>query len=652
MKKFEDITENSIFPHEEDKSEVRKVTVDSDSFDLDMNLCRIYEDEEYKSDYDDNEDFTFNEENNKSYSSKSLIELKEEENEINFKDANKIIYSSNKKYPKNRGSYKFLHPGFYLKNPNYQSSNQINIPIPSSNTHLTNSNTSSIKKEAFQKRSESTYFSSYNENITSNYSNYSNSNIGEYIRPNSNIYGSNGQYPYFPNNINQGTSFNQIGSTKFGKRSTISNLNLNSQFQQNMGQFINHPLYGVSDINISNKYQKNQNNNVYRKSLLLNNNQCFYFNLLQNKNQPQMIFQPKPHPPFQNIFPNSNQNLIENEYYSIKDFLLNKKINHIQIICNDKSIEKLLSLIEDKPNDENKNFLLILQTLKNSLADVMSSPIGKIFFMKLATNISKHQRMNLWLSVNECLIKILESEIGFESLLYLLSLMTDLSEQMGVINIIKQNFHSISTHDKGVKLIKKILQSFQSQPCYVYYSFIFESYSVLLNNQNSIEIIKYIIVNSKEKTKTFKYELYSMISSHFKQMLSLKNESLSILTELIMNWKDNFSEKIYNYVFHNSLDLIQSQSSIEFIRKVIEIGKSTKEENVESSYIRLFLINLISSSEDNKEKYDDIISNSYINEFLLEEVIPFLKNKGMITNEEERFILVKLKKSYSNDINV
>ena len=47
MKKFEDVTENSI-PHEEDKSEVRKVTVDSESFDLDMNLCRIYEDEEYK----------------------------------------------------------------------------------------------------------------------------------------------------------------------------------------------------------------------------------------------------------------------------------------------------------------------------------------------------------------------------------------------------------------------------------------------------------------------------------------------------------------------------------------------------------------------------------------------------------------------------
>ncbi len=518
------IKDNIIFHEEPSISSNEK----EDSFDIDLNDFKIFDniddDENEKNQKNINNDY-FDINEILAEAKDKIIQtnfLREEEKKISFKSNLALAEPMKKALDSSESLFnRFTNP---LLNPR--------VSEPEINYNVKIKNKDSLQND--QRNSKSTYYSSQ-----------ANTLLGF----------PTGKGPYRNDQrINTGQSQN----SKFS-----NNINNNSQIKQKKNS--NTSSYYTQDFTLQNnvqpkiKYNSNYNNIPQFNYL----NQAYqypqqgYYDYYYNQ-VPQYPSNYSNYFINQGVFPNhqpikdnraNSFNYVYTSRYSpeLQSFLENKSINQIQTICTSKGSEAICALIHTQANEEHPQFNKLYELLERGLITIMKNEHGKIFFHKLLSNISKHQRMNVWNLLSSKILEIQENNSATDSLTNIISLSKDLPEQMGIIHLLKPSFMGLCTSENGVKMLKQILQSFQSQPIFVFLSFTYENIEKMIRIDNGLELLIYIIIANRDKSKTFKLDFISIIRNNLFAIIN-KKLGYELVYSILFQWED-VKQDFFNEVF-------------------------------------------------------------------------------------------------------
>ena len=484
-------------------------------------------------------------------------------NQVSAPSFNNSFYNSNFPLMKNPFTNNFV-PNFFNNSNNIGFNNNLNQSFQSTHTfnpqYSNNFLNSSMAKNDFIRNSlpysktvvyhnQGNIFNFGNNILQPNFFNQNNNNI---------------QMPFNRNNNTGYIPFNFDFGFKRGenrKKTYDTPVNL----QNNIINYINNNSNNMSNNNNSMCFNKNiegqlLNNNIYINNMYsncnntidnLHNNEPINNNINNNgmNNNNNIISS-------NNNSNNNNSNLNDNLFFELKhllertgkiDFYIYNfvKGNFLSIIKNHKGSKIFQKYLKSTHSDEILH--LIFLELSNNLEELIIDPYANYFCKKFFTCLNQKDRIDFLKGIEKSLIKLSSDSIGTYPIQTIIEHSNTKIEKNIIISAIKDRFEELIYDPFGCHVLEKLLVCFEDEYVMFIYSYIFDNFLVLANNNNGICIIKKILTftNKKrlhEKLKTIVKEnaLYLIQKSYGNFVIQVIVESWNDYKDIIVLFKGHF----------------------------------------------------------------------------------------------------------------
>ena len=253
---------------------------------------------------------------------------------------------------------------------------------------------------------------------------------------------------------------------------------------------------------------------------------------------------------------NNNVNINDNTIYELKHSLERTgKIDYyiynlikgkfLQIIKNHKGSKIFQKYLKSTHSDEILH--LIFLELSNNLEELIIDPYANYFCKKFFTCLNQKDRIDFLKGIEKSLIKLSSDSIGTYPIQTIIEHSNTKFEKNIIISAIKDRFEELIYDPFGCHVLEKLLVCFEDEYVMFIYSYIFDNFLVLANNNNGICIIKKILTftNKKrlhEKLKTIVKEnaLYLIQKSYGNFVIQVIVESWNDYKDIIVLFKGHF----------------------------------------------------------------------------------------------------------------
>ena len=325
------------------------------------------------------------------------------------------------------------------------------------------------------------------------------------------------------NNLNNINNINNINNNIcFNKQLEDQLINNNNSFMNNNNIFI---FNNNNDINI-----KNNNDSV--NNLDINNE----FNT--------------------NNISNNNTNVNDSLIYELKHLL--ERTGKIDFYIYNFVKGKFLSIIKNhkgskifqkylKSTHSEEILHLIFTELSNNLEEIIIDPYANYFCKKFFTYLNQKDRIDFLKGIEKSLIKLSSDSIGTYPIQTIIEHLSSDIEKMIIISAIKDRFEELIYDPFGCHVLEKILICFEDEYTMFIYSYIFDNFLYIANNNNGICIIKKILsftnkksLHDKLKGIVIENAIYLIQQSYGNFVIQVIIESWSDYKEIISLFKDHF----------------------------------------------------------------------------------------------------------------
>ena len=464
---------------------------------------------------------------------------------IDFQNNSKNLYNPNF-YNNNLGFNNNLNQSFqsyHSFNPQY-SNNLLNSSMMQNN-FIRNSMPYS---KTVSYHNQGNILNLRNNSIQPPYFNFSNNNNMNVNRP---IIFNRNNAGYLPMNFDMDFKRGENRKKTYDIRNSIITncLNNNVNNINNINNFNNQLCFNkqLEDqllFNNNNSYNNNiyinNNNNDNKKgnNEVINNNVDLY-NDINN-----------------NISNNNNNNINDNLIYELKHLLERTgKIDYniynvikgkfLSIIKNHKGSKIFQKYLKSTHSDEILH--LIFTELSQNLEEIIIDPYANYFCKKFFAYLNQKDRIDFLKGIEKSFIKLSSDNIGTYPIQTIIEYLNSKIEKNIIISAIKDRFEELIYDPSGCHVLEKILICFEDEYTTFIYSYIFDNFLYLANNNNGICIIKKILtfINKKnlhEKLKKIVKEnaLYLIQQSYGNFVIQVIIESWFDYKDIIVLFKDNF----------------------------------------------------------------------------------------------------------------
>ena len=412
-----------------------------------------------------------------------------------------------------------------------------------------------------------------------------------FIQPNNNLYNFGNNMPISFNNNNGGfIPMNlDMGFKRGENRKKTYDTSIN--FQNNIVNGLN----ANNNINSNVCYNKQMeeyiiNNNISTPSInnnIYNNNNAFTnSNDNVNKDYNNNI----------NNIPNNiniNINVNDSYIYELKhllehtgkiDFYIYNQIKgkFLQIIKNHKGSKIFQKYLKSTLSDEVLHLIYI--ELSPNLEELIINPYGNYFCKKFFTYLNEEDRIDFLKTISKSLIKLSSDSIGTYPIQTIIEHLSSKYEKMIIISGIKDGFEDLIYDPFGCHVLEKLLVCFEDEYILFIYSYIFEKFLYIANNNNGICIIKKIL------TFTHKKKLHEKIKNIVKEnaiYLVQQPYGNFVIQIIVEHWRDyrDIINLFKGQFFKLSLEKYASNVIERCIEKDEEILNQYIDEIINSNYI-------------------------------------------------------------------
>ena len=338
----------------------------------------------------------------------------------------------------------------------------------------------------------------------------------------------------------QNNIINCINNNTNNMSNNNNNIN-NICFNKNIeGQLLNNNIYINNMFNNCNNTIDNLHNNEPINNNINNNGMNNNNNIINSNNNSN----------------NNSSNLNDNLFFELKhllertgkiDFYIYNfvKGNFLSIIKNHKGSKIFQKYLKSTHSDEILH--LIFLELSNNLEELIIDPYANYFCKKFFTCLNQKDRIDFLKGIEKSLIKLSSDSIGTYPIQTIIEHLNTKFEKNIIISAIKDRFEELIYDPFGCHVLEKLLVCFEDEYVMFIYSYIFDNFLTLANNNNGICIIKKILTftNKKrlhEKLKTIVKEnaLYLIQQSYGNFVIQVIVESWNDYKDIIVLFKGHF----------------------------------------------------------------------------------------------------------------
>ena len=338
----------------------------------------------------------------------------------------------------------------------------------------------------------------------------------------------------------QNNIINCISNNTNNMSNNNNNIN-NICFNKNIeGQLLNNNIYINNMFNNCNNTIDNLHNNEPINNNINNNGMNNNNNIINSNNNSN----------------NNSSNLNDNLFFELKhllertgkiDFYIYNfvKGNFLSIIKNHKGSKIFQKYLKSTHSDEILH--LIFLELSNNLEELIIDPYANYFCKKFFTCLNQKDRIDFLKGIEKSLIKLSSDSIGTYPIQTIIEHLNTKFEKNIIISAIKDRFEELIYDPFGCHVLEKLLVCFEDEYVMFIYSYIFDNFLTLANNNNGICIIKKIltITNKKrlhEKLKSIVKEnaLYLIQQSYGNFVIQVIVESWNDYKDIIVLFKGHF----------------------------------------------------------------------------------------------------------------
>ena len=521
-------------------------------------------------------------------------------NQISSPSFNNTFYNNNLFFMKNQPFY-FSNNGNNNYFPNLYknigfNNNSLNQSYHSFNPSNTNNflNNSIIKNEFIRNSlpySKTVVYHNQGNILNVQNNNIQQNNFYKFGNNNSQTIFNTNNNPYYPINLN--FEFKRVENRKktYDTPLNLQN-NIINYFNPNDNNINNNSVCCNKQLDehlLNNNFS--HNNNIYNNNIYKNIYNNIYNNINNSHNNNESINNDINNNNISNnnlSNINNNVNINESFIYELKHKMERLgKIDHniynllkgkfLLIFKNHKGSKIFQKYLNATHSDE--IFHLIFIEISPSLEELFLDPYANYFCKKFFTYLNQKDRIDFLKRIEKSLIKISSDCIGTYPIQTIIENLITKNEKMIIITSIKDRFKELIYDTNGCHVIEKILLYFEDVYTNFIYSYIFEHFMNLANNNNGICIIKKIMtINNKKK----------------------------------------LHEKIKNIIKENALYLIQQQYGNFVIQIVIESWSDYKDIIIlfKGYFFKLSLEKYASNVIERCIEKDEEILNNYIDEII------------------------------------
>ena len=338
----------------------------------------------------------------------------------------------------------------------------------------------------------------------------------------------------------QNNIINCISNNTNNMSNNNNNIN-NICFNKNIeGQLLNNNIYINNMFNNCNNTIDNLHNNEPINNNINNNGMNNNNNIINSNNNSN----------------NNSSNLNDNLFFELKhllertgkiDFYIYNfvKGNFLSIIKNHKGSKIFQKYLKSTHSDEILH--LIFLELSNNLEELIIDPYANYFCKKFFTCLNQKDRIDFLKGIEKSLIKLSSDSIGTYPIQTIIEHLNTKFEKNIIISAIKDRFEELIYDPFGCHVLEKLLVCFEDEYVMFIYSYIFDNFLTLANNNNGICIIKKILTftNKKrlhEKLKSIVKEnaLYLIQQSYGNFVIQVIVESWNDYKDIIVLFKGHF----------------------------------------------------------------------------------------------------------------
>ena len=287
---------------------------------------------------------------------------------------------------------------------------------------------------------------------------------------------------------------NIINCLKSNNNNINNNVCLNKQMEE---QLFNNNNFSSINNNIIYNNNENKNNNNENINNDINNNISNNNNININNNSNNI-----------NISNNANININDNLVYELKhllertgkiDFNIYNLIKgkFLLIIKNHKGSKFFQKYLKSTHSEEIIH--LLFMELSLNLEELIIDPYANYFCKKFFTCLNQKDRIDFLKGIEKSLIKLSSDSIGTYPIQSIIENLNTKVEKMIIISAIKDRYKELIYDPYGCHVLEKILVCFEDEYVMFIYSYIFENFLYLANNNIGICIIKKILTFTNKK---------------------------------------------------------------------------------------------------------------------------------------------------------
>ena len=244
---------------------------------------------------------------------------------------------------------------------------------------------------------------------------------------------------------------------------------------------------------------------------------------------------------------NNNNNLNDNLFFELKhllertgkiDFYIYNYVkgNFLSIIKNHKGSKIFQKYLKSTHSDEILH--LIFLELSNNLEELIIDPYANYFCKKFFTCLNQKDRIEFLKGIEKSLIKLSSDSIGTYPIQTIIEHLNTKIEKNIIISAIKDRFEELIYDPFGCHVLEKLLVCFEDEYIMFIYTYIFDNFLVLANNNNGICIIKKILTFTNKKRLHEKLKNIVKENALFLIQQSYGNFVIQVIVESWNDYKD------------------------------------------------------------------------------------------------------------------
>ena len=228
--------------------------------------------------------------------------------------------------------------------------------------------------------------------------------------------------------------------------------------------------------------------------------------------------------------------------YYIYNFIKGKFISIIKNHKGSKIFQKYL-----KSTHSEEILHLIFAELSPNLEELIIDPYANYFCKKFYIYLNQKDRIDFLKCIEKSLIKLSSDSIGTYPIQNIIEHLNTKVEKMIIILAIKDRFEDLIYNPFGCHVIEKLLICFEDEYVMFIYSYIFDNFLYLANNNNGICVIKKILtfihkkdLHEKLKSIVIENSLYLIQQSYGNFVIQTIIESWNDYKDIIKLFKGHF----------------------------------------------------------------------------------------------------------------